>query len=224
MQRLLQSFSGSCVLNAIDARIIKRLPAVKDSPGFQLNLHLQTGDGICLVLGPSGSGKTLLLNCLGGFTRPDEGRITVNDTLYFDAAANVFLPPERRRCGYIFQDHALFPHDRKGESENSPLCGPMPTAAVAISTGKSANCSKASAWSSWAVSRTTGAAFRRSKAASSLAQSLPPNLDSYCSTSPIPRGLDSALRKDFYSLLRSLRERWRIPTVLVSHDAARGSK
>ena len=34
----------------------------------------------------------------------------MNDELYFDAATGVNLPPRARRCGYMFQDHALFPH------------------------------------------------------------------------------------------------------------------
>ena len=37
-------------------------------------------------------------------------RILVRDELYFDAATKVNVPPNGRRCGYIFQDHALFPH------------------------------------------------------------------------------------------------------------------
>jgi molybdate transport system ATP-binding protein len=95
---------------AIDARIIKRYAAGLDSEAFELNIHLQTSAGITVLLGPSGSGKTLTLNCLAGFTKPDEGRILVQDQLYFDAATKVHLAPQLRRCGYIFQDHALFPH------------------------------------------------------------------------------------------------------------------
>jgi molybdate transport system ATP-binding protein len=71
----------------IDARIIKRYAAGLDSEAFELNIHLQTSPGVTVLLGPSGSGKTLTLNCLAGFTKPDEGRILVQDQLYFDAAA-----------------------------------------------------------------------------------------------------------------------------------------
>ena len=58
----------------------------------------------------SGAGKTLTLNCLAGFSRPDSGRILAGEDLFFDAATHVHIAPQRRRCGYIFQDHALFPH------------------------------------------------------------------------------------------------------------------
>ncbi len=94
----------------IDARIKKTYPATRDSPAFVLDLHLEAGDGVTALLGPSGAGKTLTLNCLAGFAKPEEGRILVRDELYFDAATKVNVPPDRRRCGYIFQDHALFPH------------------------------------------------------------------------------------------------------------------
>jgi molybdate transport system ATP-binding protein len=93
---------------SIDARIRKSYPATKDSPAFVLDLHLQAGDSVTALLGPSGAGKTLTLNCIAGFAKPDEGRILVRDELYFDAATRVNVPPNHRKCGYIFQDHALF--------------------------------------------------------------------------------------------------------------------
>ena len=94
----------------IDAKIVKRLPATGETAAFELNIQLKADVGVTVLFGASGSGKTLTLNCLAGFTRPDEGRIIVNDELYFDSAAHVNRAPQGRRCGYIFQDHALFPH------------------------------------------------------------------------------------------------------------------
>jgi molybdate transport system ATP-binding protein len=100
----------SALSASIDARIRKAYPPTLDSPAFVLDLHLQAGKGVTALLGPSGAGKTLTLNCIAGFAKPDEGRILVCDELYFDAAAKVNIPPDKRKCGYIFQDHALFPH------------------------------------------------------------------------------------------------------------------
>jgi molybdate transport system ATP-binding protein len=71
-----------------------------------------TGARITALFGPSGAGKTSVLDAVAGLVRPDAGRITVGGEVLFDAAAAIDLPPERRRCGYVFQDLRLFPHRR----------------------------------------------------------------------------------------------------------------
>jgi spermidine/putrescine transport system ATP-binding protein len=55
------------------------------------------------LLGPSGCGKTTLLRMLGGFERPDSGRI------YLEGRDITDLPPNRRRVHTVFQNYALFP-------------------------------------------------------------------------------------------------------------------
>ena len=65
---------------------------------------------VTALVGPSGAGKTTVLDMIAGVDRPDRGRIAVGGRVLFDAAACVDLPPERRRCGYVFQDGRLFPH------------------------------------------------------------------------------------------------------------------
>jgi len=72
-------------------------------------LSLTVGAGELLaVLGPSGCGKTTLLRLIAGFERPDSGRIEIGGETVADG--RVFVPPERRRVGMVFQDYALFPH------------------------------------------------------------------------------------------------------------------
>lgn len=68
--------------------------------------------GITAIFGLSGAGKTSLINAIGGLTKSDEGRITLNGRILSDAQNNIFLPPEKRRVGYVFQDARLFPHYR----------------------------------------------------------------------------------------------------------------
>jgi iron(III) transport system ATP-binding protein len=60
------------------------------------------------LLGPSGCGKTTLLRLIAGFERPDAGTIELADVPV--AGNGVWVPPERRRVGMVFQDYALFPH------------------------------------------------------------------------------------------------------------------
>jgi len=88
----------------LDVTLVKRLP------GFTLDVAWTAGDGVASLFGPSGAGKTLTLQCLAGLLRPDAGRIVLNETVFFDSARGIDLPPQARRVGYVFQGYALFPH------------------------------------------------------------------------------------------------------------------
>src|SRR6185369_1517548 len=72
-------------------------------------LGCRPGELLALV-GPSGAGKTTILRAIAGIIRPREGFIACNGEVWFDAARNLSLPPQRRRVGLVFQDYALFPH------------------------------------------------------------------------------------------------------------------
>ena len=63
--------------------------------------------GVTALLGPSGSGKTSLLRALAGLDRI-AGTIRFADEIWQDAST--FVPPERRRSGYVFQGNGLLPH------------------------------------------------------------------------------------------------------------------
>jgi iron(III) transport system ATP-binding protein len=72
-------------------------------------LSLDVGEGETVaLLGPSGCGKTTTLRLIAGFERPDSGTVTVGSRVL--AGPGVFVPPEKRRIGLVFQDYALFPH------------------------------------------------------------------------------------------------------------------
>ncbi len=71
------------------------------------SLSVEPGKILCL-LGPSGSGKSTLLSIASGVERQTSGRVTMNDTEI--AGPRLFLPPEKRSIGMVFQDYALFPH------------------------------------------------------------------------------------------------------------------
>ncbi|BDH46617.1 molybdenum import ATP-binding protein ModC [Salmonella enterica subsp. enterica serovar Choleraesuis] len=74
-----------------------------------LNVEL-AGKGTTAIFGVSGAGKTSLINAISGLTRPQQGRIALNDRVLSDSEKGIFLPPEKRRIGYVFQDARLFPH------------------------------------------------------------------------------------------------------------------
>ena len=76
---------------------------------FQLDVQLDTDDHPLALLGASGCGKSLTLRCIAGTLTPDRGKIVLNGQTLFDSAANINLPPQKRRIGYLFQQYALFP-------------------------------------------------------------------------------------------------------------------
>lgn len=77
-------------------------PVVRD-----VSLEVAAGQSVSL-LGPSGCGKTTLLRLIAGLERPSTGTITIDGTPA--VAPGVWVPPEKRRIGMVFQDWALFPH------------------------------------------------------------------------------------------------------------------
>jgi molybdate transport system ATP-binding protein len=90
------------------AEFEKRFPG-----GPPVRAHLRRPAGafsITVLFGPSGSGKTTVLRCLAGLERPERGHIRFGEETWFDAERGIFLPPQRRRIGYLFQEYALFPH------------------------------------------------------------------------------------------------------------------
>jgi len=76
---------------------------------LQGTLRCEPEEMLALV-GPSGAGKTSLLRCLAGLMRPTEGRIEVGTTVWCDTAQSLFVPPQQRQVGLVFQHYALMPH------------------------------------------------------------------------------------------------------------------
>ena len=75
------------------------------------NLNLEIGNAESVVLlGKSGCGKTSTMRCIAGLEEPTAGRITIGDTVVFDAEAGINLPPNKRNVGMVFQSYAVWPH------------------------------------------------------------------------------------------------------------------
>ena len=77
---------------------------------FRLSVALELGRETLALVGPSGAGKSSVLRAIAGLLRPERGRVAFGERPWFDSAAGVDLPPERRSVGLVFQEYALFPH------------------------------------------------------------------------------------------------------------------
>ncbi|UZD91543.1 molybdenum ABC transporter ATP-binding protein [Cognatishimia activa] len=77
---------------------------------FALEVDFQAPRGVTAIFGASGSGKTTIINAIAGLHRPDRGQISFDDDVFFSSDKEVDLPVSKRRLGYVFQDHRLFPH------------------------------------------------------------------------------------------------------------------
>lgn len=86
--------------------IKKELHGSTGKMNLDVNVEIKNGDFVALA-GVSGSGKTTLLRILSGL-EDAEGTLKIDNELWLDK--NVFLPPQKRKIGFVFQDYALFPN------------------------------------------------------------------------------------------------------------------
>lgn len=183
-----------------------------------VGLQVSTGPGITVLLGPSGSGKTSVLNMVSGLLRPDAGHVRVGGETLFDAAARIDLPPERRHCGYVFQDARLFPHLRvidnlrygaaRAQGSQNGLALEDLTALLGIGA----------LLQRWPATLSGGEARRVAigRALASGARVL--LLDEPLSF------VDRARREEILRLIERLRDELRLPMLYVTHDAAEADR
>ena len=89
----------------LEINIIRRLP------DFTIDVSFCCAAGTMQIIsGPSGSGKTTIMRILAGLERSDHGFIRFNGTVWEDTAKRIFVPPQERGIGYVFQEYSLFPH------------------------------------------------------------------------------------------------------------------
>lgn len=89
---------------ALEVEVEQRLPVPLSG-----TFRCEPGELLALV-GPSGAGKTSMMRVLAGLMRPERGRVAVGGEVWCDTAAGVFLAPQRRHVGLVFQNYALMPH------------------------------------------------------------------------------------------------------------------
>jgi molybdate transport system ATP-binding protein len=98
-------------MSRIDFHIVKKLDI------FTLDVRCGFDSGVLVVQGESGAGKTTLLNCIAGLHVPDEGFVSIDGEFVFLRDADetgrrtrINRPTRARGLGYLFQSYALFPN------------------------------------------------------------------------------------------------------------------
>jgi molybdate transport system ATP-binding protein len=196
----------------IQARIRKQYAAGPDSAGFLLDIEFRAAAGVTVLFGSSGAGKTLTLDSIAGFVRPDEGRILLDDQILFDGAAGVHLAPRSRRCGYVFQNYALFPHMTLRQNLEFAV-----ERAPRLSRHRKVTDMLEKFHLTEVAGRRPYQLSGGQKQRCSIARALIGSPRLLLLDEP-GRGLDAPLRAEFYGVLRQVRQEFATPILLVTHD------
>ncbi|HEX9880772.1 MAG TPA: ABC transporter ATP-binding protein, partial [Candidatus Binatia bacterium] len=85
-----------------------------------ISFEVPTGSFFSL-LGPSGCGKSTTLRCVAGLERPESGEIVVGDQVVFSSEQGIFVPPNKRDVGMVYQSYAIWPHMNVFDNVAFPL-------------------------------------------------------------------------------------------------------
>jgi len=179
---------------------------------FVLDVSASFVPGFTVLFGPSGAGKSTLLDCIAGLQRPDSGEIRLGEKLYFDAAHNLSLPPQRRELAYVFQSLALFPHLSAEQNIRYGL-SKLAESEQTERTRSIANAFRIENLLSRRPAELSGGEKQRVAVARALVTS--PRV--LLLDEPLT-GLDSSLRRSILEDLRNWNDANRIPILYVTHN------
>ncbi len=178
-----------------------------------LDVSFQCAAGELMALaGPSGSGKTTVLRAIAGLQPIASGNISCNKTPWFDHAKQVDIKPQLRRCGFVFQQYALFPHMTVAQNITIAM-GDVPASRVKARARELLEITKMDGLERRYPSQLSGGQRQRVALARALARD--PQvllLDEPFSA------VDQQTRQRLFRELAQLRKHLQLPVILVTHD------
>ena len=180
---------------------------------FDLDVAFTVESGISVLFGPSGAGKSLTLALIAGLIRPDAGTIVINGQVMTDSARRIYVSPQRRRIGMVFQDGLLLPH--RSVLDNVAL-------AVRQTSGRRARRAVARSWlervgAEEFAGRQPGSLSGGQRQRVALARGLAGDPALVLLDEPLS-ALDAAVRGELRKLIREVIISSGVPAVLVTHD------
>ncbi len=183
---------------------------------FELRIDVAIHGRVTAIFGPSGAGKTSLLELVAGLRGSPPGRVQVGGSLFSDGSAGVFVPPEKRRVGYVPQDGSLFPHlsvranllygrkkGKAGEDSQTALGGVLEVLEIGSLVERRS------------VANLSGGERQRV----ALARALLSRPELLLLDEPLA-GLDAELKERVLPYLQRVRDEFRVPMLLVTHSPA----
>ncbi len=179
-----------------------------------VTFHVSKGSFFTL-LGPSGCGKTTILRSIAGLEQPETGSIMIAKHRVFDDQQSIFVPPNKRQVGMVFQSYAIWPHMNVFENAAFPLRVGfrLPRAEIASRVDRVLATVHLDGYADRAATKLSGGQQQRL----ALARALVVEPDLLLLDEPLSN-LDAKLRESMRTELRRLQREVGITTIFVTHD------
>jgi len=181
------------------------------------NFSIVINDGeFVSILGPSGCGKTTMLRMIAGFERADSGEIYIGTDLVSSSGRKLFIPPEKRKIGMVFQSYAIWPHMSVFDNVAYPLkIKQLSKRDIVEKTNRVLEMVYLGGYSQRLPSQLSGGQQQRV----ALARALVAEPDLLLLDEPLSN-LDAKLRESMRFELKELQKKLNVTVIYVTHDQA----
>jgi len=169
---------------------------------------------IFTLLGPSGCGKTTLLRCIVGLEMPDSGQIEIGEEVVYSSEKGIYVPPDKRGLGMVFQTYAIWPHMNVFDNVAYPLqTRKVPAEEIRRKVEKTLHFVQLDGFGGRPATKLSGGQQQRV----ALARALVAEPKVILFDEPLSN-LDAKLREETRKELRSFLTELKITAVYVTHD------